>query len=104
MANKPKPLSPQAMARKRKKKIPGVVFQVFNQLIAEYYDGDSASFEQKLIIKQLKKKGLNEGEIFEQNWLCVEPYYRAVGWKVEYCQPTYPECFDEYFVFTPKRR
>lgn len=42
-------------------------------------------------------------QVFDFNWLDIEPLYEAEGWTVRYVKPAYFENFKSYFEFIPSR-
>ncbi len=99
-----KPISPSEATRLKKAAIPDVVFETFNELIAENISSGTAIVRQDEVVKRLVDKGLNRQEIFDKGWLDVEPIYRKSGWAVSYDKPGFNE--DPYpskFEFRKKR-
>lgn len=97
-----KPISPDEVLGQKKASIPDVVFEVFNELIAEDYSNGYSSFRQDEVVKRLVKKGLKRAEIFDKGWLDIEGIYRDAGWKVEYDSPGYNEDYPAIFNFSKK--
>ena len=95
-------LSPKEVVNARKASMPDVVIEVFNQLIAEKFNGHNAVVHQDQVVKELVAKGLDRGDIFQKGWLDVEDIYRKKGWKVEYDKPGYNESYEAYFDFSVK--
>lgn len=100
MAGKVKPIGPKGLIKKRKNGIPNEVFEVFNELIAKKFNGESAVVYQDEVMKLLVAKGLKREEVFEQHWLDVEDNYRSAGWDVEYDKPAYNETYEAHFIFS----
>lgn len=101
MASNVKPINPNDDLIKLKfALIPDAVFEVFNMLIAQKWDGYSSFVKQKDVVAALKAKGFAESEIYEGHWLDVEDSYRAEGWKVVYDRPGYCESYDASFKFS----
>lgn len=98
------PITPQEATKSAVTKIPEAVFNVFNALIvASLSGGDKeAVVSQEDVMKVLVKQGFKRHEVYENNWLDIEPFYRKVGWKVEFDKPGYNEDYEATFTF--KRR
>ena len=97
-----KPITPNEIAEKKTEQIPDGVIDAFNELIAQNYRNGSSTVKQKDAVSRIKAK-LNlekDNDIYSNNWLDVEPIYRAAGWKVKYDKPAYCESYDAYFVFS----
>lgn len=103
MANKVSPIKPGEVVKEKEKSIPDAVFEAFNQLIAENFNGYSATVLQKDVVALMKEKGVNIGEAYKKGWLDVEDIYRKAGWKVEYDKPGYNESYDASFEFSRKK-
>lgn len=114
-----KPITPQEATAKASSNIPDTIIASFNEMIAENLSGGSARFTQDAVIKRilsnLKVEGesfsantrphwctAGRGDLFQNNWLDVEPIFEAAGWKVEYDKPAYCESYDAFFVFRKK--
>lgn len=99
---KGRPITPAEVVAKKTENIPPEVFEVFNDLIAERWDGHRATIYQKDIVARLKAKLPEErrSQIFERHWLDVEPSYRKAGWTVVYDKPGYCETYEPNFTFT----
>ena len=101
-----KPINLKDVVAKKKAQLPPEVLDAFNELIAEHFDGTSSSFEQKEVVSRIRKKfggKYTSQQLFDRNWLDVEPIYRKEGWKVEYDKPAYCESYEATFEFTKKR-
>jgi len=103
MAGKVRPIKPCEVAKGKKMVFPDEVLESFNELISQRFSGDSATIQQKDVVKLMIKKGLARKEIFANGWLDVEEVYRSVGWKVEYDKPGYNEAYDANFTFVRMR-
>lgn len=99
---KVRPIKPGEVVSKKKEGFPDAVFEAFNELLAEKYDGDSAWFEQKEVVARMVKKGLKRNAIFDKGWLDIEEVYESAGWKVSYDKPGYNESYEENFTFEKK--
>lgn len=97
-----KAINPNEVVAARKASLPDVVVEVFNKLIAENFNGHSASVYQSEVMKSLVAEGLKSNEIFKKGWLDVEDIYRKQGWEVKYDKPGYNESYEAYFKFSKK--
>lgn len=81
--------------------IPEEVIAIFNEMIVKNMIGRRASFKQKDVAAKIAEfMGVNQRTIFENNWLDVEPIFRAAGWKVEFDCPGYNESYDAFYSFS----
>lgn len=97
-----KPISPSDVVAAKKEKIPEVVIETFNDLIAQNFLDGVSSFKQKAVVLFLVEKGLNRQEIYDKHWLDIEDVYREAGWKVVYDKPAYNETYEPNFTFSVK--
>jgi len=94
-----KPITPEEV--KKTVAIPSFVFEEFNRLIAENFDGQRARVLQADVLREIVNR---TGNIADIKWLNVERFYEAAGWKVEYNKPDYNDTyFMANFVFTAKQ-
>lgn len=97
-----KPISPEQV----KVKIPDVVFEAVNELINENWNRDKIVLKQDEIVKRIlklaKRCGLKirTNEIFDNNRLDFEDFYRKQGRKVDYDKPAYCEDYPATFSFS----
>lgn len=97
------PIKPHEVVAQKKQYLPEEVFQAFNQMIAQNWDGSQATFTQREILARLVEVvNMNRSEIYERRYLDVEPCYRAEGWEVEYDKPGYNETYEATFTFRKK--
>lgn len=100
------PIKPHQVQKKKREAIPEEVFQVFNDLISQNWDGSSATVLQKdaaaAVAKALK---ITKSELYDRHLLDVESAYTKAGWHVKYDKPVYygGEDFEPYFCFSKKR-
>jgi hypothetical protein len=99
---KVKAISPSEVVTQQLESFPPEVIEVFNQLIAEKFNGYDATVLQKDAVAALEKQGLDSHDIYDRGWLNVEDIYRKQGWKVEYDKPGYNESYPASFKFTKK--
>lgn len=111
-----KAITPNEVFFFKKKHIPADVIQVVNELIQKNFStiSKSAEIKQCDIIADVVKLRLNDGvydpdnethrkirsDIFENNELDFEDYYREAGWKVYYDKPAYYETYEPVFEFS----
>lgn len=86
--------------------IPDAVFMVFNKLLAERYDRNGISIQEKEVVELILKgdPSLTSEQLYKHHWLDVEPLYRKAGWKVDYDKPGYNETYEPSWIFTPGRK
>lgn len=96
-----KPLSPQEVQEQKQAGIPDEVYQVFNTLIIEDWDGHGAVVRQDTAVNKIVEvMKVSRHDIFKRGWLNVERAYIKEGWKVEYDKPGYNESYEATFTFT----
>lgn len=98
------PISPNEVAATKSQVIPEVVFEAFNELIAEKFTAGLANVKQKDVIARILAKDttIEKSQIFALGMLNVEEVYREKGWDVEYDKPAYNESYDANFTFRAK--
>ena len=104
---KVQPIKPSEIVKLKKEIIPDEVLRAFNELIAHHWNGTSSTFRQAEVIKLIESKFEVNGEtydLFNNNWLDVEPIYQKFGWKIKYekSEPGFND--DAYFEFSIKTR
>ena len=100
-----KPITPAGAAEYKAKNLPDEVLECWNTIIAQHFNGDSSCFKQEEVVAAIVKKlGCQRKRVFDENWLDVEPLFRAAGWTVKYDRPGYNETYPATFEFTPKRK
>jgi hypothetical protein len=99
-----KPITPSEVTRKKKESLPKEVIEAFNELIAEKWDGSSATVMQPEVIKLIcSKLNVRSDKVFDSGWLDVESIFRQAGWSVKYDKPGYNESYEASFEFRKKR-
>lgn len=99
------PIKPEDVVARKKEILPTEVFKVFNDLIAENWNGHSANFTQDAAVERIAGTlNISRQEAFDRHYLDVESIYRREGWKVEYDKPGYCENYDANFTFTRKKK
>ena len=97
------PINPKEVQARKNAKIPDEVFQVFNELIVDNWDGHSATVMQDDAAKKIAKKlKITTEQVYARSLLDIEGIYRKAGWKVEYDKPGYCETYEAFFRFTKK--
>lgn len=93
------PISP-AEIEQRKIIFPKEVFETFNRLIADNWNGHSATVMQKEATKAIADVlNIPVSQIFNKGYLDIEEAYRAAGWHVQYDKPAFDESYEPHFVF-----
>jgi hypothetical protein len=99
----PGPIKPKEVQSKKDAALPEEVFEIFNALITEHWDGRSANFSQDEAVKRIAKAlDISRGEAFKKGYLDVESAYRKAGWKVLYDKPGFNEEYEANFTFAKK--
>ncbi len=81
-------------------KLPPEVFQVFNDLIKEDWDGSQATVLQDEAAERIAKAlGISRSKVFDKHLLDVEGFYEEAGWDVVYDKPGYNEDYTAFFRF-----
>lgn len=101
------PIRPDQVVASKAAAMPDAVLEVFNELIAENWDGYSAVVKQAEAVDRIVAKLLptmpDVNDRIWGGWLNVEPHYRLAGWIVEYDKPAYNETYPATFTFRAKR-
>lgn len=95
------PIKPADVTDLKKISIPEVVFEAFNELIVENFNGSEARVLQMDVLDRIlfKSPSLDRDIVFRNGWLNIEDVYRGVGWVVGYDKPTFDETFLAHFTF-----
>lgn len=104
------PIKPKEVQAKRLASFPEEVFEAFNEMIEQEWNGHSANFTLqsvgRLALQKLKATGEHRGLTFQgmcdKGWMDVEPAYRKAGWSVEFDKPGYNETYEANFTFSKK--
>jgi hypothetical protein len=101
-----KPISPKDVVTAKQESMPDNVIEAFNELIAEKWNGSSSTVKQADAVERIIKKfgwdKEQEDELWDDNWLDVEPIFRKAGWKVEYDKPGFNESYPATYTFKKK--
>lgn len=101
------PISPNDIADAKLKYIPEGVFDAFNEMIIEKFNGDTARVElrdvrRRIILKVPEYDGqvVTDQFVFERGWLDIEAVYERNGWSsVKFIKAAYDENFNSYYEF-----
>lgn len=94
------PIRPDDAAIRQAGTIPEPVFEAFNELIAQKWDGWSSVVTLHDAELSARAKCRSAGVEWRRHYLNVEEAYRAAGWKVEYDSPGYNETGESYYRFS----
>lgn len=107
-----KPITPKEVGKAKTRTIPPEVFDAFNAVIAERWDGRQSVVPQDEVLRRIVAK-MNHGapdnfqtsrqHVIDNHWLDVEESYRKAGWVVEYDKPAYNETYPATFTFKKRR-
>ena len=95
-----KPLKPEEASKIHADHRPEAVIDVFNELIADNFDGVKSRVMQAEVIERLAERGVSSADAYAKHWLDVESEFRRAGWSVKYDKPGYNEDYEPYFVFS----
>lgn len=100
-----KPISPSEVVSAKREAIPEAVFNAFNKLIAEKWNGHCATIRQEEVVALIAAEMSLESTqvIYEKHWLDIEKIYEQAGWKVTYDKPAYCESYPATFKFEKNR-
>lgn len=81
-----KPITPEQAAQFKLNKIPDFVYEAFNELIQQQFNGTSAYILQDVVMDKVlsKTNDYDRHGIFNNHFLDVESKYREAGWAVSY--------------------
>jgi len=95
------PISPDDINPLKAKNLPKEVFDGFNKLIVDNWNGRSAKFNQNEVAKLIASKmEISTNDVYDKKYLDVEDIYREKGWVVEYDKPGYCEDYKASFTFS----
>lgn len=82
------------------REFPDFVIEAFNQcIVASKVKNSTTVYQDDVMAIIVQKSGKTRYQVFDNNWLDVEEYYRAAGWQVSYDKPAYNESYKAYFTF-----
>lgn len=98
------PITPAEVVVKKQESIPDGIFEAFNELIAENFNGSESKFKLKDVVNLAVSKmpDVPKDTMFEKHYFDVEEIYRKAGWMVEFDKAGYNETYDDFFVFIKK--
>lgn len=81
-----KPITPEQAAQFKLNKIPDFVYEAFNELIQENFNGTKSHISQNDAMTRVLSKTdkYDRQDIFNNHFMDVEPKYREAGWTVQY--------------------
>jgi hypothetical protein len=94
-----KPITPKDVESIKAARMKPEMIEAANELIAEKWNGHSATFTVAELCARarLKLKMEADGE------LDIEVVFRQYGWRVEFDRPGYNETYSAHWVFTKKK-
>lgn len=99
------PIKPENIRVEKIKKIPGEVFEAFNEVLVRNMvtPNSKVSIRQDEVIALIQEKLVcSWGDIDAGKWLNIEEAYRLYGWDVTYDKPGYNETYPATYTFTPR--
>ena len=98
------PFTPNEAIGQAQNNIPDEVIEAFEEMIVKNLNQGSATFLQSEVATLAAAKlGVERSVLFDNNWLDVEPRFRASGWIVDFDNPGYNETYEANFTFRTKR-
>lgn len=99
------PISPNEVIQSKRPEIPRYVFEIFNMLIKQNWDGKMAIVTKEAVIRNIIAVNNNDdlfsrSDIFTNNLLEVDNFYRDKGWCVTYKKPAFNEFYDPFWIFS----
>ena len=99
------PISPNEVIQSKRPEIPGYVFEIFNSLIKQNWEGKMAIVTKEAVVRNIIAVNNNDdlfsrSDIFTNNWLEVDNFYRDKGWCVTYKKPAFTEFYDPFWIFS----
>jgi hypothetical protein len=97
-----KPITPKEVLEKRPLVLEPV-FEVFNKLILDAFDGRQAViYLEPAAIIVSKTLGIKKEKLYDSGYMDIEDHYREAGWVVVYSQPDRTENFRPHYTFKLK--
>ena len=94
------PIKPHEVVEAKKNTMPAEVIECFNELIAEKWNGRSATVKQSEAANRIADRmNVTTQYLYDHGYMDVEDVFRAAGWKVKYDKPAYNETFRATFEF-----
>jgi calcineurin-like phosphoesterase family protein len=99
-----KPITPKEVQKAKFDAMPEEVFEVFNKLIVENWNGNQAIIRRDEVVLNLIKiptcRKIFAQQVYSRYYLNIEDAYNKAGWKVEYDKPDHTETYEPFFTFT----
>jgi hypothetical protein len=100
-----KPITPAEALKLKASKLPKEVFEAFNDLIAQSYDGEGATVYRKEVAELIAfKMKISTQAVYNNHYLDIEDIYAKHGWEVELDQPGFNENYNAVYTFTKRRK
>jgi len=106
------PIPPEEISQAKRNSIPDEVFEAFNMLVTNKWDGKSSIVLQSDAVKEIIKRAPKELEnldekaaksyMYSHHWLDIEDFFRESGWIVRYDRPAYNGMYEPFFEFSKK--
>jgi hypothetical protein len=99
------PLAAADIMKVRTSFFPEAVYAAVNEMLQRKFNSRThrAVIKQDELVALMVQKGLDEGEIFANNWLDFEEVYRDHGWTVTYEKSDYTDQSPSTYTFAPIR-
>lgn len=95
-----KPINPSDIVALKRGTIPEQVIEVFNELIAKYWNGSQSTFSSKYVAALIAERmGITPLEVYQKGLLDIESIYEKQGWNVIFDNPGFNESYEAHFVF-----
>lgn len=96
-------LGPNEMIEQWQMALPNEVIEAFNEMLVRHFNGTTAKILEKDLLAEIKKKGIPQHQVREQQWLKqTQELYKEQGWKVAHKTPGWDDDFHSYFYFELK--
>ena len=97
------PIKPHEVVEAKKNTMPAAVVECFNELIAEKWNGRSATVGQSEAAKRIAARmNVDTQHLYDHGYMDVEQIFEAAGWKVKYDKPGYNETYPATFEFSKR--
>ena len=95
-----KPITPREAVPESLENFPDAVIESFNDLIKQNLRNGQAVIMQRDVADMIASRlMISRNEVYNRNYLDVEPFYRQAGWIVIYDKPAYNESYEAHFTF-----
>lgn len=100
-----KPITPDEVVAVRARSLPPEVIAVWNELIAENWNGASSRVFRRQAIERLADRlKVEQHEVGSRGYLWIESVFEEAGWKVEYDRPGFNESYPATYLFTKRTK